>query len=308
MPGLRDLIEEALSISRDPGKLADLINTSTTILEIDGSVFKVHRPGVVEFLEAPSISFIGDIHGDFYSLIAVLENVFPRIIDNGVAVFLGDYIDRGYLQVESITLLLLLKKLYPDKVVLLRGNHEPPEFLKPYPHDFPDILNKYFGGEGHALYRLFLKLFSKLPLIAFRRRGFIAVHGGPPLRCIRSTVIEDAFEIGSQAFSAETIESVLWSDPVELGIDVIPSPRGAGYLYGSRFTEKALSLIGDGVIIRSHEYVDGYREAHNGRVITVFSAPLVYELRYAGVLVYSETEGRSRLERILVEPVQPGRY
>jgi hypothetical protein len=45
-------------------------------------------------------------------------------IPSSAYVFIGDFVDRGYHSVETFEYLLCLKVKYPDKITLLRGNHE----------------------------------------------------------------------------------------------------------------------------------------------------------------------------------------
>lgn len=45
-------------------------------------------------------------------------------IDQTCYIFIGDFVDRGYHSVETFELLLCLKVKHPDRITLLRGNHE----------------------------------------------------------------------------------------------------------------------------------------------------------------------------------------
>jgi len=70
-------------------------------------------------LDAPQ-NIIGDLHGQYYDMLSLLEKGGePGIGKNYL--FLGDYVDRGTFACEICLYLFALKINYPNKITLLRG-------------------------------------------------------------------------------------------------------------------------------------------------------------------------------------------
>lgn len=259
---------EALELARslDAGGFEELLRRAIAFLEGGGPAGgrASRRGGLVAIERFPgSIVVVGDLHGDAESLGQLLSGPAGQaMVEGGVVVFLGDYVDRGPAQVEVLAAVLALMMERPGSVVALRGNHEPPPWLLPSPHDYPHSLASRFGQRGRELYDLSMELFQRLPHAAFSGNGLFMVHGGPPSEPRR---LED-LERPERA----DLEDLLWSDPSPIRGSA-PSPRGAGHLYGPDVSSRFLSDNGLSMIVRSHEPCEGYRVDHGGRVVTVFS-------------------------------------
>lgn len=233
------------------------------ICESAASIF-AEEESVVE-LKSP-INICGDIHGQFTDLLELFQ-VGGRVGEYQY-LFLGDYVDRGYYGIETFILLLLFKIRHPDRIWLLRGNHESRQVTMVYGFYEECILK--FGSPN--VWRLCADVFDRLPLGAILDGNIFCVHGGlsPAITCLDDlTKIDRKREIPNVGILCD----ILWGDPQESpGWSV--SPRGAGYLFGPDIVEQFNYTNRLSLICRSHQLaMEGYRWYFDKKLLTIWSAP-----------------------------------
>ncbi|BCS20131.1 protein serine/threonine phosphatase PPT1 [Aspergillus puulaauensis] len=219
--------------------------------------------------QGTKLTVCGDTHGQFFDLLEIFRlNGYPT--DTHAYLFNGDFVDRGSWSTEIALLLYAYKWLRPNGIFLNRGNHE------------TDDMNKVYGFEGECkakynetMFKVFSESFSALPLATLIGNKFLVLHGGlfsndkTTLDDIRKLDRHNQRQPGQQGLMME----MLWTDPqTEPGRG--PSKRGVGLQFGPDVTKRFCENNGLEAIIRSHEVrMNGYEVEHDGRCITVFSAP-----------------------------------
>ncbi|CAG8452752.1 20614_t:CDS:10 [Cetraspora pellucida] len=219
----------------------------------------------VQRVDAP-VTICGDIHGQFYDL-KELFKVGGDCPDTNY-LFLGDFVDRGFYSVETFLLLLALKVRYPDRITLIRGNHESRQITQVYGF-YDECLRKY-GSVN--VWRHCCEIFDYMSLSAIIENKIFCVHGGlsPIIGSLdQIRTIDRKQEVPHDGAMCD----LLWSDPDDIegwGI----SPRGAGYLFGGDIVAQFLQNNNLDLIARAHQLVmEGYKLMFNNTIVTVWSAP-----------------------------------
>jgi protein phosphatase len=184
-------------------------------------------------------------------------------------VFLGDYGDRGVHSPEVYYVVLKLKEMFPERIILMRGNHEGPPDLLASPHDLPILLENKFGKKGSEVYSELRELFNHLYTAVIIKDSYVLLHGGAPSQ---ATTIDDIVYAHKNHPQKRYLEEILWNDPYANLKGTVASPRGAGRLFGNDVTCKFLRMLNVKALIRSHQSChDGYKSIHQGSVLTLFS-------------------------------------
>ena len=259
------IIEKLLSVrGNKPGKQVDLKEEEIRFL-IDKSLPIIKEQKMLVELEAP-LHVCGDIHGQYYDFLRIFDHCgYPGEYNY---LFLGDYVDRGKQSLETICLLLCYKIKYPEKVYLLRGNHESSVTNRIY--GFYDECKRRYNVR---LWKSFTELFNYLPVAATIDDKILCMHGGlsPELKNIQSiSEISRPTDIPDTGLLCD----LLWSDPDKDVLEYDENDRGVSVIFGEKIVQDFNKKNDLDLIIRAHQVVDdGYEFFAQRQLITIFSAP-----------------------------------
>lgn len=215
---------------------------------------------------------VGDIHGDFQSLAYILRfiDVFSWLIhdENVKIVFLGDYVDRGSNSFEVYMTLLLFKLKFPNKITLLRGNHEDRYVNRNYSGSLD--IDKNLQSKWYESYN-FLQICCTIGEEVF------CIHGGVPV-IIKGFKKKIWSYLPFDIQNDEQIINALWNDPMDndtyINGDYAQSNRGTYiYRYGQNAVDSFCKLMEVSCIVRAHEVLfTPIKVTPDGKVLTVFSS------------------------------------
>ncbi|VDL77273.1 unnamed protein product [Nippostrongylus brasiliensis] len=216
-------------------------------------------------IEAP-VNVCGDIHGQYPDLLRIFNRCgYPPDCSY---LFLGDYVDRGRQQLETITLLISYKILYSECFFILRGNHECKIINRVY--GFYDECKRRYSVK---LYYTFQDLFDSLPLCALVSGRILGMHGGISPKLTSWSLMDQTTRPLDPEDNPMAMD-LLWSDPDQYTTGWARNSRGVSYVFGADVVKKFCRDMDIDLIARAHQVVqDGYEFFADRKLVTIFSAP-----------------------------------
>ncbi|KAK8822262.1 hypothetical protein WA577_005426 [Blastocystis sp. JDR] len=251
-------------------------------------------------LKSPAYVF-GDFHGNMPDLLAFARTMWPLGIHltPGTFLFLGDYVDRGMFGIEVLCYLFAQKIMLPDKVFLLRGNHEV-KVVNGCDHYYGNrcllgqLKERFTENVAYMLWEETNRVFDYLPLAATIDDVIFCVHGGIPRPVDNSSSanidiinqIPTPYELlptqspGENLLVKQLVTDLLWSDPARSQQEGHLDPNGFGQgergtgavCYGQKAIEEFVMNNELSHILRAHEpTASGVSVRKGAKVITIFS-------------------------------------
>lgn len=256
-------------------------NEIQTLLRKLSSAYE-SKPNVVEF-PSEDVLFVGDLHGDIQAAEGVLDTY--QEMNPSAIVFLGDYADRGSDQIKTFNLIISMVLEYPQKAIMLRGNHEDENTAARY--GFRGEIRRAYSDD---LFQSYCSLFKSLPFAAINEQGVFACHGGIP-EGVSSLSDLQKIDRHHKNIHNKVLFQLVWNDPKPANFYFRPSMRGGGSKYfGQQAFDEFSKNLGIEAIVRAHEaFPSGFRTFFDGRLVSVFST--AYDGRVNPKIAHLSSEG-----------------
>jgi predicted phosphodiesterase len=227
------------------------------------------------------VLIVGDTHGEINSTQRIIKPFLDGKVNS--LVFLGDYVDRGIDSFVNLFLLVGMAIAWPERVLLLRGNHEDSYVNAQF--DFFSSLQNIFPNpkDTEKAASMIDDIYNHLSLIAITPQGSVCLHGGLPRGIIAGQILteipkphRDIADIkGDQKRQKiqDIFMEIRWNDPTE---DKIKDPEAKSYHGFYFFTKGQLSQFLKKNeykrLIRSHESQRGsFERMFDGMLLHVLS-------------------------------------
>eukprot|EP01084_Bolivina_argentea_P240536 404063_1 len=238
------------------GQVKNLCQNAMEILMEESNVQPVDPPVII----------CGDIHGQFYDLVELFK-VGGEIPDQNY-LFMGNFVNRGYYSVETFLLLLALKVRYPDRITLLRGNHECRQITKVYGF-YEECMRKYVSVN---VWKYCTDIFDYLPLCAVIKDRIFCVHAGlsPSINTLDQIRLMDRKQ---EIPHDGAMFDLLWNQPEDVEF-WHKRRRGDGVLFGKSVVVEFCETNKLEQICCSHSLImDGYEYMFHDILVKIWSAP-----------------------------------
>jgi hypothetical protein len=238
---------------------------------------------------------VGDLHADVLALANILAFAQAQSSPDAPAhfLFLGDFVDRGVHDHETLLLLFRLLMDHPERVCLIPGNHDIDlrfdEAANRFrvtiePAEYCDALNAALARgapadlERVALARAFIRFCAGRPKAVFLPDGTLFAHGGFP----HTDAQKDLAALGDLC-KPRCLDDFLWARIAESARVKRPNRSSRGHEFGwdtlVQFAKVATEKLGLPVkrLVRGHDHVtDRWMEypeyADNGVAVLTLNA------------------------------------
>jgi len=240
---------------------------------------------------------LGDLHGNYPDLVSFEKLLWPMgpNLTPGNFLFLGDFVDRGDYSLEVVAYVFAHKVISPDKVFLLRGNHED-RFIQKQFSFYTECKAKLGDDLGKQICEIVNRAFDVMPLAATIDGKLFCVHGGIPTTFDDGGFLSEFDKLPREIKDPHKelfAMDVMWNDPLlkedldnEETAKAIQNindtndgftentVRGQNTWY---FTSYALDQFLErnnlSHVIRAHQVKDaGFKVQKCGKLLTVFSS------------------------------------